>query len=97
MTDQVGAARLAEIRAETWGHLADAVAAVEEAALHDYSPEAALLAAFDHLAGADRHEALKVAAALAMLVVFEMRPTTCSTLPVWLELKAAFLSGRDIR
>lgn len=67
------------------GLFGDALAAVEEARLHGYSPMAAMWAAIDHLELADRDEAIMIAGLLASWIACDLNPTVRVTdLADWL-------------
>ena len=73
-----------------WG---DALAAVEEARRHGYSSSAAFQAAFDHLEGADRSEALLIASLLASWIACDLNPTNSVTdLEWWVEQAMAIVA-----
>lgn len=78
------------------GLLGDALAAIEEARLHGFSPGAAFVAAADHLEMADRHEAVLIAALLASWIACDLNPTTHVTnLAEWLGDATALVSQRS--
>jgi hypothetical protein len=71
--------------ADANGLFGDALAAIEEAQLHNYSANAALWAAVDHLELADRDEAILIAGLLASWIVTHQDPSTRVTdLSGWL-------------
>jgi hypothetical protein len=57
---------------EAFGLWADALAAVEEAQLHNFSSSSAFGAAFAHLENANREEALLIASLLASWIAFDL-------------------------
>jgi hypothetical protein len=77
------------------GLLGDALAAVEEARLHGFSPGAAFVAAADHLELADRNEAILIASLLASWIACDLNPTTHVTdLAGWLGDATALVARR---
>lgn len=75
------------------GLFGDALAAVEEARLHGFSPSSAMWAAFDHLELADRDEAIMIASLLASWIATELNPTVeVTNLGEWLDLATTLLA-----
>jgi hypothetical protein len=80
---------------DTLGLLEDAMAALEEAQAHNYSPAAALWAAFDHLELANRDQAIMIASVLAMWLSTEMRPSLAMDLAHWVQVSTEYLADRQ--
>jgi hypothetical protein len=77
----------------TLGFLADAVAVLEEALEHGYSPEAAWSAAFEHLVLADLDELRQIAATMATLAVLDLTPRGGMSMRLWVEARTARLAS----
>ena len=79
------------------GLLGDALAAIEEARIHGYSPMAAMMAAADHLSLATREEAVLIASALAGWIATDLNPSVGTVdLEWWVDTATGIVAAGQV-